>query len=219
MKDPKLHEFFNTYNDYETIFLMFVGVVMTAIGRDPELLAIYEQYKRDYDHTSSPVNAEKEEGSKTGQVQVETPEQNDYAELLQGNYNDAIYNDGLYYDYFYVRHYDPELRKKQKLDRKRGLRTSKTYDGKIEHRIDEKDIPHDIAQKLRLRHSSDIIHAIAMSPTPSALMKIPIKHKNFWLYRALLNGMDTLDEDGQRRIVVDICNMLIGMGWPLAYSI
>jgi hypothetical protein len=26
--------------------------------------------------------------------------------------------------------------------------------------------------------------------------------------------MDTLDEDGQRRIVVDICNLLIDMGWP-----
>ena len=217
MNDPKLREFFDTYSYYETIFLMFVVSIMITIGQDPELLAIYEQYKRDYDHMSSAAIAEnEEEGANTGQVQVEAPEQNDYEELLQGNYNDVIYNNGLYYDYFYVRHYDPELRKEQKLDRKRGLRTSKTCDGKIEHRIDEKDVPPEIAQKLRLRHSSDMIHAIAMSDTPNRLSKIPIKDNQFWLYRTLLNGMDTnlLDEDGRRRIMVDIWNLLIDMGWP-----
>jgi hypothetical protein len=106
--------------------------------------------------------------------------------------------------------------KKQELERKRGLRSSKTCDGKIEHRIDEKDIRPDIAQKLRLRHSSDIIHAIAMSATPSALTKIPIKHKQFWLYRILLGGMDddTLDKDRKNRLFIDLLNLLFDMGWP-----
>jgi hypothetical protein len=114
MNDPKRQEFFDTYSHYETKFLMFTSTVIGAVVQDPELLATYEEYEREYDDNDKNrlVEREKEEqGSKTGQIQMDRPEQNDYAELLQGNYNDAIYNDGLYYDYFYVRHYDPELRK------------------------------------------------------------------------------------------------------------
>jgi hypothetical protein len=50
-----------------------------------------------------------------------------------------------YYEYFVVRHYDPDLYEEQKyyLD----IRS----DGRIEHRIEEKDIPPDIVQKLRSR--------------------------------------------------------------------
>jgi hypothetical protein len=45
-----------------------------------------------------------------------------------------------YYEYFVVRHYDKELRKKQKLEHKRELGSSKTCDGKIEHIVEEKTI-------------------------------------------------------------------------------
>ena len=123
---------------------------MEKVRRDSELLAIYEQYKRDYDEDSSePVKGGKEEkGSETGLVHVEKHEQN-HCEELQDNDDD----NESYYDRFYVRHYDPE-RKKQKLERKRGLTSSKTCDGKIEHTIDEKDIRPEIAQALRSRKSS-----------------------------------------------------------------
>ena len=40
---------------------------------------------------------------------------------------------------FIIRHYDPELRKQQKLDNKRP-------DGKIEHRVKERDFPSKIVE-------------------------------------------------------------------------
>jgi hypothetical protein len=221
MKDPKLQEFFDTYNYYETIFVMFVSIVMKAVGRNPELLAIYEQYMGDYyDDDSGKSKEEKgegQEGSERSKVYVDTSEQNHCEELLQGNDGDDDDSSESFYDYFFVRHYDPERRKKQKLEYERGLRSSKTCDGKIEHRIDEKDIQPETAQALRLHSLSKTIRAIAMSLAPSRLAKnneIILKHEKFWLYKCLLNGMNTLDEDGKRIILGDLLNLLIDMGWP-----
>jgi hypothetical protein len=111
MDDPKLQEFFDTFSFYEAILLMFVSTVIGAVGQDPTLLAIYEQYEREYDENKNrPVEAgREEEGSKIGQIQMDTPEQNHYEES-QGSKVDSDNSDSSY-DYFYVRHYDPELQK------------------------------------------------------------------------------------------------------------
>jgi hypothetical protein len=145
-----------------------------------------------------------QEGSERCRVYVNTPEQN-HCEESQGNdgYGDSSES---FHEYFYVRHYDPELRKKQRLERKRGIRTSGICDGKVDHIVDEKTIHPDIVQKIRLRYL-----------TPSRLAKnneIILKHEKFWLYKCLLNGMNTLDGEGRRIISGDLCNLLIDMGWP-----
>jgi hypothetical protein len=86
---------------------------------------------------------EEQEGSERGKVYIDTPEQN-HCEKSQGSDGDSSES---YYEYFYVRHYDPELRKKQKLERKKGIRTSGACDGKIDHMVEEKTIRPDIVQK------------------------------------------------------------------------
>jgi hypothetical protein len=111
MKDPEIQKFFDTYSYYETIFFIFIGIIIGAVEQDPELLAIYKQYERDYDDSNKKlVKAEKEEeGSKRGQVLVNTPEQNDYKEQ-QCNDDDG-HNKESYYEYFVIRHYDPDCGK------------------------------------------------------------------------------------------------------------
>jgi hypothetical protein len=216
-KKAEIQEFFETFNYYEYIFVIFANIVMKKVGRDRELLAIYEQHKREYDDDRSmPVNAEKEEkGSETGQVYVDPPEQN-HCEESQGSDGDSSES---YYEYFYNRHYDPELRKKQKLDRKRGIRTSKSCDGKVDHIVDEKTIRPDIVQKLRLRYRSSTIHATAVSLTPSRLAKIKLDDDNFSFYKRMIEVMNTnvykcLEEEKQVEIWCDAHKMLVDMRWP-----
>ena len=49
---------------------------------------------------------------------------------------------------------------------------------------------------------------------PSELAKITLEHERFWLYEILLNGRDTLDEEGRMRNFFDLRNLLLDMGWP-----
>jgi hypothetical protein len=55
---------------------------------------------------------------------------------------------------------------------------------------------------------------------PSGLAEITLEHKNWWLYKSLLNGMDTnaadLDEDERRLAIIyrDLYCLLIDMGCP-----
>jgi hypothetical protein len=138
-----IEEFFRSYNDYEFILMEFVGIVMKKVGQDPELLAIYKQYERYYQSL-----IKEDELKEQDSLELDTGKQDHYDKRQNSE------RDMKLYEYFVVRQYDPELRKKQKLEHKRGIRISKSCDGKIEHRIKEKDIPPDIVQKLRLRPRS-----------------------------------------------------------------
>jgi hypothetical protein len=60
-------------------------------------------------------------------------------------------NEKSYYEYFLIRHYDPELYEVQK------YRLNIRHDGRIEHRIKEKEISPEIVQALRSRRSSGLI--------------------------------------------------------------
>jgi hypothetical protein len=120
------------------------------------------------------------------QAAKKDPELYEELKRLDQDYDYTIRDGGQhYYTYFECRHPNKELYEKQKLKRQQRKRKSNPDGWKT-----------------------------CCTLKPSGLAKMPLKHKNFWLYKSLLNGMDTLDEDGQRRIVVNICNLLIDMGWP-----
>lgn len=46
------------------------------------------------------------------------------------------------------------------------------------------------------------------------MANITLEHESLWLYGCLLNGRNTLDEDGRTRNFVDLWNLLLDMGWP-----
>jgi hypothetical protein len=122
-KTPQIQEFFSNYNSSEFIFIVFIGVVMKKIHQDPELIAAYRKYEKDYDDDDD------DEQQRQVKISYDKKEKS-------------------YYEYFVVRHYDPKLYEEQKyyLDIRK-------CDGRIEHRIEEKDIPPDIVQALRSRRS------------------------------------------------------------------
>jgi hypothetical protein len=71
----------------------------------------------------------------------------DYNEQQQQQKNSDDKKKKSYYEYFVIRHYDPKLYEEQK------YHLNIRCDGRIEHRIDEKDIPPEIVQALRSRKS------------------------------------------------------------------
>lgn len=79
---------------------------MEAVRQDPELIAAWTQFDKEYEKSVAKPTA------------VSTYHHDD-KEKQQENNSDELY------EYFVIRHYDPELRRKQKLDRKRGIRSSK----------------------------------------------------------------------------------------------
>lgn len=154
-------EFFDIYSYYESIFIMIVSIVMKTVGQDPELLAIYKEYESDY---GKPVNEVM--FRKITQVKEIVEKEADHfsdedlakayyltrqlRDIAKQNY-EKQQNDYKLYEIFVVRHYDPELRKRQKKERGLGIRKSNVCDGKVEHMMEENDIPPEIVQKLRFK--------------------------------------------------------------------
>jgi hypothetical protein len=102
------------------IFLICGRIIANKVGRDPELSTIYRMYEINYESKNREVE-------QNWQKQLEEQQQDFY------KYNREA---------FIIRHYDPELRKRQKLDNKKP-------DGKIEHRVKETEFPSKIVEELR----------------------------------------------------------------------
>jgi len=118
------------------IFLICGRIIANKINTDPQLAILYTMYEVIYDKK---IREDEEEKEQRRQKQLEEQQNEEKSEKEFYKYKRDI---------FVMRHYDPEIRKQQKLERKLHS-SNKKDDGKVEHKVKERDLPSNIVEELR----------------------------------------------------------------------
>jgi hypothetical protein len=124
------------YQHHVPILLICSRIIANRIEQDPELAVIYRMYEINYD---GKMRADEEEKGERRQKRLEEQQNEEKSEKEFYKYKREI---------FVIRHYDPEMRKQQKLEQKLHS-SNKKVDGKVEHKVKERDLPSNIVEELR----------------------------------------------------------------------
>lgn len=120
---PKIAKIADEWDRYYPKFCQLAMFVMIFVDQNPELTEICKAYKNKWEREQEQKELQQQQQEK--ETETKTTHVKEYV-----------------YEYTYVRHYDPDLYKKQISEHGKG-------DGNIDHRIQEKDIPSEMVQRLR----------------------------------------------------------------------